>query len=174
MASAYSRIKTLIQDAADATSDNLHKWLLGDSANAAVRYPEAWSHSTKMRTRGRLWEYIIFPAVLGEVGTEMDTHGICWAYFDTNATLNAPTITAASQVTSVTKDEGTNRVTINFSINYTGVNDYVCFSTQDTSLTHQTTMNRAAGNVTLAYYDTAGLIAGINNRTVGFAAIGLR
>ena len=67
MASAYDRIKTLVQTAADATSDALHQILLGDPTGNHVRHPPAWSHATKMWPRGRQWEGIVFPAILAKV-----------------------------------------------------------------------------------------------------------
>ena len=176
MASAYDRVKTLIQQAADATSSELHKWLLGDPANAAVRYPPAWSHSTQMRVRGSLWGEILFPAVLGGLGQELDTFGICWAHIATNGTGVAPTITAGSHVASATKDEFLNTLTVNFDVDYSGADDYVVLSQLASAPSFAASGARAAGAVTVGYAipTTGATYVTINGQTVNFLAVGLR
>ena len=173
MSFAYDWIKGLVQAAADATSDDLVKWMLGSDANDPVRYPPAWSKSTKMRERGSLWDSLAFPAILTQVGTELDTHGVCWAYFSTNDGA-APTIFGNSRIASVAKDTGLQELTVTFSPAYTGMFDFICFSVLDDVPSHQILVSRDASYVTVKYEDNIGGLIPIANHNVCFAAIGLR
>jgi len=173
VAFAYDWIKGLVKVAADATSDNLHKWLLGSDANAPVRFPDAWAKATKMRERGSLWESLVFPAILTQVGTELDTHGICWAYFSTNDGAD-PTVFGSSRVLSVTKSLLLNELTITFSPSYTGMFNFICFSVLDDVPSHQILVSRDVSYVTVKYEDNIGGLVPIANHNVCFVAIGLR
>jgi len=124
MAQAYDRIVAAMKTVADAGSDRLHKLVFGshESIDDYVMYPDPDDDEledfSKSRQKGTLWRSVIVPAILSQLGIELDRSWAVWANIYTGASGAPPSITGGYGVQSVAKDELSDYLTITLSPAY--------------------------------------------------------
>lgn len=173
MATIYDRLVAALKATADAGSDALQKILYG-TPGSYVQYPTADPTDEESQTydTGRYWSGSDLPPLLTEIGAELDRAMLAWGYINTNATGVAPTVVAGSFISSATKNEGSKRVTVNFSPEFANANYFVTAQLYLGLAALPDVQSQAVGNAVLRWYDDAGAAIDVNNLVVLVLACG--
>lgn len=176
MAVAYARIKLAIETAIDAGSDLLKKVLLG-TPGSYVQYPEPTVENqwvTNSRETGGIWEGDLIPTLFTYLGSELDMAACIWAKIETNGVGQAPTFLGQhTNVTSASKDEVANTVTVSLSPAYVDADSYICWGCQvGGSFAIPRIAVQGASSFAVQFTDGAGVPVGINSRTLLIFACG--
>lgn len=168
MAVAAARITSFLKAVADAGADLLAKIAFGTPGSQVV-YPEATPDNqaiTGARDTGQVYLGAVIPGLLTQIGAEMDRAACAWAYINTNQTGVAPTLVAGhTNVSSVTKDEALNILTVHLDIPYATATYF--FAITAIGFPNVTQCNIPVGSsFSGCLLDMAGAIISINNRTV--------
>lgn len=173
MAVMYSRLKALVQAAADAAGGML-KILIG-TPGSQLEYPSSDVIDEKVSQTydtGGGWEATqALPTMLEQLGVELDAAMVAWCAVLTNGTTVAPSIQASRGVSSVTKDEVKGEVTFNLSPAYTTLNYFTFAQIHDEYyVSRLTTLGAAVA--AFSFYDVGAIQQSVNDRRVLFIAVG--
>lgn len=172
MATAKAALVAAIQAAANALGDEVKITLGTPGSKVQGSDPRLGAQDT-----GQAWEANQFLDLLATyIGAQLDTRGAVHGEVTTGATTVAPALVAGSSgVSSVTKDEGAETITINFSTSWT-TNTYGIFAviTGTGAGAHVfEVISSSVSAVTLRFHGTVtGNPIGINSRTVRFMFVG--
>lgn len=176
MAQTYNRIKAIIQTVADLATQPMWKILLG-TPGTKIPYPQDSIEGRTLYSTGQLWgsgdagidHPYPFAEVLEGVGTALDANVSNWATIQTNGVGVAPTILGGWGFTSVSKNEVTDQLTLNFTSNYT--NAYYFASAKHISggpggLIFDRINTRNIGSLVCSFTDSTPTTIDINNNVV--------
>lgn len=165
-------LKAAIQATADAVG-LLHAASLG-STGSKIKYPTGDSVPQYQFDTGGAWESSpsVVQYIVDAIGTEADTYHIAWGYVSTSSTGVGPILGAGRGVSSVSKNETTDVLTINLSTSYT-TNQYAAFGIVDGASPFICAVTaKSSGAFDLRFFDSGGTPVSINDRTVCLFSVG--
>lgn len=174
MAKIYNLISAAIKSAADSTGEAI-KVMLG-TTGSLLEYPNGVYQQFKQTLEtGQLWDTAssFLPHVLAQIGAEMDKAVACWGVVATGATGVPPLFQKEARLSTLSKSEVNNTITLVFDNQFLTANDYSVHATIETPAGGYTchVTNRQNSQCDI-YFHNGAAILDINNRTINVIIIG--
>lgn len=173
MAVSYARLAAMIQTAADSAANLLQKIVLGTPGSSEM-FPSSDpidEHVARSQETGQLWSGELVPPILTQLGIELDSAMVAWAFIDTMGAGKLVDIRAGRHVTSVTKNELTDLLTINLDPPYTSGSYFAVARVWDEHFVDHI-RTQVTNSCSFRFYNTASALQSINDRLVMFLACG--